>query len=186
MNKKLTTYQMAVCALMAAVMCILGPMSIPIGPVPISLTMLAIYLAVFLLGTKFGTLSYGIYFLLGLVGLPVFSGGTGGLGKVAGPTGGYLIGMFFLAVITGIFVEKFQDKWYIIYLGMILGDAVNYIFGTAWFVISTKCTLRYALEMCVLPFIAVDLLKMAAALVLGLAVRKRLSRAGLLRNNLAN
>ena len=53
-DKKLTTYQMITCALMAAIMCILGPISIQIGPVPISLTMVAVFLAVFVLGTKFG------------------------------------------------------------------------------------------------------------------------------------
>lgn len=178
-NKKLTTYQMTVCALMAAVTCVLGPISIPVGPIPISLTMVAIFMAVFLLGPVYGSISYVIYFLLGLVGLPVFSGGAGGLGKVVGPTGGYLIGFLFLAIITGIFIQKFPDKWYMILLGMIIGDAVNYIFGTAWFVISTGNTLQRALELCVYPFILIDLIKMIVSLVLGLAIRKRLTKAGL-------
>ena len=170
---------MTVCALMAAVTCVLGPISIPIGPIPISLTMVAIFMAVFLLGPVYGSISYVIYFLLGLVGLPVFSGGAGGLGKVVGPTGGYLIGFLFLAIITGIFIQKFLDKWYMILLGMIIGDAVNYIFGTAWFVISTGNTLQRALELCVYPFILIDLIKMIVSLVLGLAIRKRLTKAGL-------
>ena len=75
---------------MAAVTCILAPLSVPIGPVPISLTNFAIYLSLYLLDWKKGTLSYLIYLLLGLVGLPVFSGFTGGLAKLAGPTGGYI------------------------------------------------------------------------------------------------
>ena len=178
-NKKLTTYQMVTCALMAAIMCILGPISIQIGPVPISLTMIAVFLAVFVLGPKFGSLSYVIYYLLGVVGLPVFSGGAGGIGKAAGPTGGYLIGMFFMALIVGFFLKKFPTKWYMILLGMIVGDAVNYIFGTAWFVISTQSTVKYALEVCVFPFILVDLAKMVISLIVGMAVRKQLLKAGL-------
>ena len=120
-----------------------------------------------------------IYYLLGLVGLPVFSGGAGGLGKVAGPTGGYRIGMFFMALIVGLFLKKFPNRWYMILVGMIVGDAVNYVFGTAWFVISTQSTVQYALEVCVLPFILVDLIKMVFSLIVGMAVRRQLIKAGL-------
>ena len=69
-----TTYAITVTALMTAVTCILAPLSIPIGPVPISLTNLAIYISLYLLGWKRGTISYLIYLLIGLVGIPVFSG----------------------------------------------------------------------------------------------------------------
>ena len=96
------TYAMAVTALMTAVTCILAPLSIPIGPVPISLTNFAIYLSLYLLDWKKGTISYILYLLLGLVGLPVFSGFTGGIGKLAGPTGGYIIGFIPMAIIAGI------------------------------------------------------------------------------------
>ena len=85
--RKTSTYAMVVTALMAAVTCILAPLSVPIGPVPVSLTNFAIYLSLYLLDWKKGTLSYLIYLLLGLVGLPVFSGFTGALAKLAGPTG---------------------------------------------------------------------------------------------------
>ena len=78
------TYAMAVTALMTAVTCILAPLSIPIGPVPISLTNFAIYLSLYLLDWKKGTISYILYLLLGLVGLPVFSGFTGGIGRAGG------------------------------------------------------------------------------------------------------
>ena len=79
------TYEITMTALMAAVTCILAPLSIPIGPVPISFTNLAIYLSLYLLGWKKGTISYLIYLLLGLVGLPVFSNGNAGFGVLAGP-----------------------------------------------------------------------------------------------------
>ena len=96
MEKKLTTYQMAVTALMAAVMCVLGPLSVPIGAIPISLTNLVICFSAWLLGPKFGTLSVAVYLALGAVGLPVFSGYGAGLAKLAGPTGGYLVGYLLL------------------------------------------------------------------------------------------
>ena len=92
MEKKLTTYQMAVTALMAAVMCVLGPLTVPIGAVPISLANFVICLTAWLLGPKFGTLSVAVYLCIGLIGVPVFSGYGAGLAKLAGPTGGYLVG----------------------------------------------------------------------------------------------
>ena len=99
----LTTAQMTVAALMTAVMCILGPMALPlpVSPVPISLTNLVLYFMIYILGTKLSLISLGIYLLLGAVGLPVFSGFAGGLGKLAGPTGGYLLGFVFMTIISG-------------------------------------------------------------------------------------
>ena len=99
-------------ALMAALTCILGPMSIalPFTPVPISFTNLVIYFSIMVIGMKRGTISYLVYLLIGAVGLPVFSGFSGGLAKLAGPTGGYLVGFIFLALISGFFTEKFSNN----------------------------------------------------------------------------
>ena len=79
--------QLCFIALMAGIMCLLGPLAIPIGPVPISVMTLLIYLSVYILGMKMGTVSCIIYLLLGFVGLPVFAGYTGGAGKLLGATG---------------------------------------------------------------------------------------------------
>ena len=130
----LTTAQMTVAALMTAVMCILGPMALPlpVSPVPISLTNLVLYFMIYILGTKLSLISLGIYLLLGAVGLPVFSGFAGGLGKLAGPTGGYLLGFVFMTIISGFAVERFPGRPVICGAGMILGTAVCYLFGTVW------------------------------------------------------
>ena len=93
------TYSLVVTALMAAVTCILAPLSIPIGPVPISLTNFAIYLSLYVLDWEKGTISYLVYLLIGFAGVPVFSGFTGGVAKLAGPTGGYIIGFIPMAII---------------------------------------------------------------------------------------
>ena len=97
---------MSVTALMAAAMCVLGPLTVPIGAVPISLANFVICLTAWLLGPKFGTLSVAVYLLIGLVGVPVFSGYGAGIAKLAGPTGGYLVGYLLLAFIGGLFIEK--------------------------------------------------------------------------------
>lgn len=175
------TKTMALIALMAAVTCILGPLSlaIPISPVPISFTNLAVYFTVYVLGTKRGTISYLIYLLLGLVGLPVFSGFTGGAGKLFGPTGGYLIGFIFMALICGIFIEKWPTKLYLHFAGMVLGTAVCYLFGTAWLAFQANMGFYAALAAGVIPFILGDLVKIIIALLAGPLIRKQLKRAEL-------
>ena len=156
------TYAMVTTAFMAAVTCILAPLSIPIGPVPISLTNLAIYLS--------------LYLLIGLAGLPVFSGFSGGIGKLAGPTGGYIIGFIPMAIIAGIIIDHFRKRW-IQLLGMILGTAVCYVFGTAWFCMQAGYTVSAALAVCVIPFIPGDLVKMVIALTIGPVIRQRTETA---------
>ena len=181
MEKKLTTYQMAVTALMAAVMCVLGPLTVPIGAVPISLANFVICLTAWLLGPKFGTLSVAVYLCIGLIGVPVFSGYGAGLAKLAGPTGGYLVGYLLLALIGGLFIEKSNGNPVVSGIGLVLGDAVCYVLGTAWFVFQMQCELGYALSVCVYPFIALDLAKIVVSCVVGALLRKRLVQAGVLK-----
>lgn len=181
MEKKLTTYQMAVTALMAAVMCVLGPLTVPIGAVPISLANFVICLTAWLLGPKFGTLSVAVYLCIGLVGVPVFSGYGAGLAKLAGPTGGYLVGYLLLALIGGLFIEKSNGNPVVSGIGLVLGDAACYVLGTAWFVFQMQCELGYALSVCVYPFIALDLAKIVVSCVVGALLRKRLVQAGVLK-----
>ena len=168
---------MSFCAVSAAVMCILGPMSIPIGAIPVSFTNFVIYASLFVTGKRRTTLSVVIYLLLGIFGLPVFSGYYGGFGKLMGPTGGYLIGFVFLAFIGGTFIEKSKGSKVISFVGLVLGTAAAYLFGTAWFVVSMGCTWVYAFAVCVMPFIAIDIIKIILALIAGPAVRKRLDSA---------
>ncbi len=177
--KKLTIYQIASCALMAALLCILAPVSIPVGAVPITLATFVIYLSVYILGPVGGTISTAIYLLLGLAGLPVFSGYTGGVAKLAGPTGGYLVGYLFITLIGGIFVVRSRANLWFSGLGLILGTAVLYLFGTVWFVILMDVTFAYALTVCVLPFLLVDLCKIVVATLVGKPVRSALEKAGL-------
>ena len=181
MEKKLTTYQMAVTALMAAVMCVLGPLTVPIGAVPISLANFVICLTAWLLGPKFGTLSVAVFLCIGLIGVPVFSGYGAGLAKLAGPTGGYLVGYLLLALIGGLFIEKSNGNPVVSGIGLVLGDAACYVLGTAWFVFQMQCELGYALSVCVYPFIALDLAKIVVSCVVGALLRKRLVQAGVLK-----
>ncbi len=183
MRSRLSVRKMAVTAVMAAVICVLGPLSIPIGPVPVSLTNLAIYIAVYVLGAFQGTLSLLIYLLIGLAGLPVFSGFAGGPEKLFGPTGGYLIGFIPLAVISGLLVERYAEKRLISFFALVLGTAVCYAFGTLWLSYQSGLDLRAALFAGVIPFIPVDLVKVVLVTGFGPRVRKRLLQAGLTGRN---
>lgn len=178
----LTLKQITLAGLMTAVFCLLGPISlnIPISPVPISLGMLAIYFVTSVLGMKLGTFSVLAYILLGLAGVPVFTGFTGGAGKLLGPTGGYIIGYIFMALICGFFVDKWGNQILPEILGMVLGTAVCYLFGTVWLAYQASYTFFQALAAGVLPYIPVDAVKLAVALVVGRQIRARLLKAGLL------
>ena len=165
--KHMSTAQMTVTALMTAITCILAPMAlpIPISPVPISLTNLVIFFMAYILGMKLSVASYVLYLLLGTVGLPVFSGFSGGVGKLLGPTGGYLIGFIFLAAIVGFFVEKFPTKIYMHVIGMILGMAVCYAFGTAWLAGQLGMSFVAGLGVGVIPYLPGDTAKIIIAII---------------------
>lgn len=177
-KSKNQVYPLAMIAVMAAVTCVLAPMSIPIGPVPISFTNLAIYISLYLLGWKRGTVSYLVYLLIGLVGMPVFSGYTGGAGKLLGPTGGYIIGFIPMAMIAGLAIDKFRNRG-VQMAAMIVGTAVCYLFGTAWYCIQAGSPFGAALGLCVFPFIPFDLAKMVVAMIIGPMIRSRLKKADL-------
>ena len=168
-------YFLATSAVMTALLCVLAPLSIPIGPIPISLATFVIYLSVYILGWKLGTVSVAIYLLLGMVGLPVFSGYAGGLAKLVGPTGGYLIGYIPMAVTAGLIISATKNK-FVHFAGLVAGTAVLYVFGTAWFCLLTKTAVPTALSLCVFPFIPGDIIKMIAALSIGMIVKPRLQK----------
>lgn len=179
MKTKLSVPQVTVIGVMAAVTCILGPLSIPIGVVPISFTNLAIYLAMYALGCKKGTISYLIYLCIGLIGVPVFSAFSSGPAKLFGPTGGYLIGFILMAVISGIFIDKFPGKWYLHFIGMAAGTGICYVLGSIWLAYQAHMTFAAALGAGVIPFIPGDLMKIIIAMLAGPQIRKQLIKAQL-------
>lgn len=172
-TRSFTTRDLTLIGLMTSVTCILAPIAIPIpiSPVPISLGNLAVFLTIFVLGTRNGLISYLIYFLLGFAGLPVFSGFAGGAEKVLGPTGGYLIGFFLMAAVTGIFLERSHGKRGFMVIGMILGMLLCNLIGTLWLSFYLSTSFVSALGIGVLPYLPGDLLKIAAAAMLGPVLR---------------
>ena len=156
---------LAMTAVMAAVLSVVSPFSISIGPIPLSLCTLIIYM--------------NAYVLLGAVGMPVFNGFSAGLGVVAGPTGGYIVGYVPLALICGLAVSAAPKNRVVQFIGMILGTAVLYTLGTAWYCFQSGNPLGVAMGYCVIPFLPGDFIKMVVAAGVGPMIRTSLEKAGL-------
>ena len=180
MSKTFSVQKMAIIALMTAVLCILAPISIPvfISPVPISLGVLAIYLTAYVLSPLDATISVIIIILLGTFGLPVFSGYSGGLSKLVGPTGGYIIGFLFTVYISSLFIHMKKGIIYDV-IGMITGLALCYILGTIWFSYQQGKGFIASLLLCVVPFLIGDAIKIIVAVILGTQINKRLTHLNL-------
>ena len=180
MSETFSVRKMAIIALMTAVLCILAPISIPvfISPVPVSLGVLAVYLTAYVLSPLDATISVIIFILLGTFGLPVFSGYSGGLSKLVGPTGGYIIGFLFTVYISSIFIHMKKGIVYDV-IGMITGLALCYILGTIWFSYQQGKGFIASLLLCVVPFLIGDAIKIIVAVILGTQINKRLAHLDL-------
>ena len=180
MSETFSVRKMAIIALMTAVLCILAPISIPvfISPVPISLGVLAVYLTAYVLSPLDATISVIIFILLGTFGLPVFSGYSGGLSKLVGPTGGYIIGFLFTVYISSLFIHMKKGIIFDV-IGMITGLALCYILGTIWFSYQQGKGFIASLLLCVVPFLIGDAIKIIVAVILGTQLNKRLAHLDL-------
>lgn len=155
--------EMCLTALMTALICIAAPLTVPVGVVPVSLATLAVYLAGALLGARRGTMAVALYILIGMIGLPVFSGFGAGLQKLAGPTGGYLAGYLICAAVVGFAADRRLGRGWILSVSMIAGTALCYGAGTAWFMFQTQLGFAESLANCVIPFLPGDVIKIIIA-----------------------
>lgn len=170
------THRLTATALTAALCCVVSPIAIPIGAVPVSLSLFVVCLAAALSGPAGGTTAVGIYIALGAVGLPVFAGFTGGIGRIVGPTGGFILGYLPCALIVGLLVRKQNCPAWKYPAAMALGTLCCYASGTVWYAFTAHTTLLQALTVTVLPFILFDVFKIAAASLLAVRLRPKLSR----------
>ena len=137
---------------------------LPFTPVPITGQTLAVLLVGAVLGSKRGAIALMAYLIEGIIGIPVFAGGTGGIGKLLGPTGGYLIGFIASSYLVGLLSEKGWDKSYRgSILAMGVGNAAIYLFGIPWLMVVTGVSLKGALFMGFLPFVPGDAVKLLIA-----------------------
>lgn len=157
---------MVLVSLFSAVIAVSAQIAVPLGTIPFTLQTMAVLVASALLGLKRGVTSVAVYILLGIVGLPVFSGFRGGIGVLAGPTGGYITAFLIVGLIVGISVDKFGRNFSVLILSMLAGLLLCYVFGTLWFVLSTGTDFYSAFMLCVVPYVIFDLLKIIGSAVL--------------------
>lgn len=163
-------------AILAAIICVIAPFALPAGAIPITLASFIIFVVSACTDLKFSIPAIFIYILLGAIGLPVFSGFSGGLQTVTGVTGGYIIGYIPCALLVGLLCSRYGGKKFIFPLSMFTGTLLCYFCGAAWYILQTKCSFGTAMAVCVLPFILGDIIKIAAASVICIALKPRLAK----------
>ena len=176
---RLRTLDMAYIALFAVLMAVCAWITVPL-PKPLvqfTLQTFAMFMALTTLGGRRGLYAMVVYLLLGAVGVPVFSGFRSGLGVLLDTTGGYIIGFAAAALVYWLLTAKLGDSLPVKIAACVLGLAVCYAFGTAWFLVLYARTtgpigVTTALSWCVLPYIVPDLLKLALAVVLSGRIKK--------------
>jgi biotin transport system substrate-specific component len=167
---------LAVTGILAAVICVFAPLAVPIGPVPISLATLAIYIVATAAGWKRGLAATALYILIGAVGIPVYSGFSAGFPKLMGVTGGYIWGYLLLALVAGALADRFSTRFWAYPIGMALGTLLLYACGTVWFMYVTGNSLTATLAVCVVPFLIGDVIKIVIASLAAFKLRHTLHR----------
>lgn len=164
---KITTRQLILVAFFAALTALGAWLRIPLQPVPITLQVFFTLLAGAVLGPFLGALSQLIYLLLGFIGLPIFAGGSYGIGALWGPTGGYLLGFVAAAYLVGFLIKRFNLRSLLfIFVSMLAGLFMIYLLGAFQLMIVLNLTIYKALAVGIFPFVAFDLVKaLLAALV---------------------
>lgn len=175
MRYKSKTQTLVMTALFAALLCVLSPMAIPIGPIPFTLGIFAVYLVGAMLPFPAGLASLAVYILIGVCGLPVFSGFRGGPQVLVGATGGYIVGYFFIVAATSL-TAKFSKRYWVRLLGGLGGMVVCYAIGTLWYAFITGASFLSGLAVCVVPFVIPDIIKAALAIGLAQALANKLGR----------
>ncbi|MBR2405335.1 MAG: biotin transporter BioY [Clostridia bacterium] len=154
-----------------ALICIFSAISLPVGAVPVSLSLFAIVLVAVVTGARFAAFSVASYILLGAAGLPVFAGFGSGLPVLFGPTGGFIWSYIFVAIIVGSTIKKSEP---LLWLSAFASLIFTYAIGTLWFSIVQSVPIVSALAVCVVPFVGFDVAKIILAIVFGKSIRRRL------------
>jgi len=170
-------------SLMAAMIAVGAYIHIPVGPVPVVLQNLFVLLAGLLLGSRWALASVAVYLLVGAAGIPVFSGGRGGLAHFAGPTGGYLAGFALAAWVTGWIAQGSDDRPARDILAVTAGSLCIYVLGVPWLKATTAMSWLQSLGVGMAPFLPGDIAKAAAAVILARSVRPFLRRGGTFRSS---
>lgn len=169
--KSKTTYAVTLCAATAAIISLTSQIQIPLpSGVPLTLQTFAVALCGYVAALPYSVISIAVYILLGCVGLPVFSGFSGGVGKLLGGSGGFIFGFVFLALMCGI-KFKSNKKSIRIFFGF-AGVLLCHICGILHFAIITQTNFFAAAALVSLPFLLKDFLSVILAFMLSEKINK--------------
>ena len=173
-------YDLVLISVSAALITVCSWISIPLGPVPFTLQTLGILAVMLTIGGRRGTISILVYLALGACGIPVFAGFKGGITAFMGPTGGFLIGFVFAALVYWLFEKLIFKKLMtstvktLVFglIGFLIFEVVMYTIGVIWFMTvyaaqTGPVGLVTVMGWCVFPFIIPDLVKMVIAAIIG-------------------
>lgn len=171
-------YRLSRSGLFAAIICVCSFICIPIGPVPVTAALLVVILSGVVLSPLEAVAATVVYVVIGALGLPVFSGGGGGIGILFGPTGGYIWSYPLLALIVSLFaIINFKNKflkYLMAFVGSLIGMAVCYLCGTLQYMAVCNTSLTTALITCIFPFMPIDIIKSLIAILIGMPLKKRI------------
>ncbi len=151
-------------AMMAATLCVLSPITLPLAAIPITLSVLALFLVATLLPMRVSLCATAVYLALGAAGLPVFSAFTGGAFCFVSPSGGFLWGYLPAVLVVSFFAGKSRGRLPFVLCGMLLGLMVLYVFGLLGFFIFTGASLGESFAAAILPFLLPDISKISVVL----------------------
>lgn len=169
-NKLFSTKELVLVALFAAVMAISAWVAVP-AAIPFTMQVFAVFLTVCTLGTKCGLAAVFVYILVGCMGLPVFSGFTGGIGVLFSPVGGFIIGFLPAALVCGLLSKNAKRFWHSA-LSMAAGLLVCYIIGGAYFAVISGADAKSVIISCIIPYIIPDTVKILLAAALSQRIKK--------------
>ena len=181
----LSALEISQCAVVIALIAVAAQVTVALGPVPFTLQLLVVVLASLIFTPRQALIALAGYVLLGLVGLPVFSGAAGGFGKICGLTGGYIYGFVVSAflgallrrIVLGDVAQASKARRIVSdVVACVVTVAVCYAIGTVHFMAvsafaGSGVDAAYVLGVCVVPFILPDVLKCVAAVLVAWALR---------------
>lgn len=176
-NKKI--FNMILISLMTTIMAIFAPISIPIplSPIPLSLSILIIYLCSYILEPLNAFICMFLYLILACLGLPVLANHNAGISRLLGPSGGYLFSYLIIAFICSSTFHKFPNNKLLHILGMLLSISICLFLGSLWLYIqNTNISFIKALSLGATPFILPEILKIIIAIILGPNIKKRIDK----------
>ena len=177
----LTVRDMTYCAIGASLLSVCAWISVPVLEIAFTMQTFGVFLILGALGGRRGSVSILVYLLLGAVGLPVFSGFRGGLGVLAGVTGGYIWGFLAAGLIYWLITALAHNTLWSRIVGMVAGMVVCYACGTVWFTYiyagDTPMTLWAVAMKCVVPYLIPDGIKLILAFLLSIKLEKVLNKS---------